>query len=263
MKKGIFTVVVLGIGIFVYFQFFGWSSAKFYQSKATEKIVDTRNEYAGSHYWEDDQTADNRIKLDLASLKNSTGLSPATNSYYWPRPIDGAYAVQTPRNPELVLINLQTQSIEKYAYPEVPAGAIDYQWVGSNLLVHYIHAGGRSDMQINRDTLRDDHFYFFDTDTKKFSPIAVDAETSKYTSHAYSVNFLRESNASKVFALVACSDTDALGECSGHGYSVSNGTSIKKVFDLPGSWTWGWKNGDFFVKKDTTVYRVDLTKIAW
>jgi hypothetical protein len=256
-------MIMLGVGIFAFFQFFGWSSAKFYQSKATEKITDTRSEYAGSKYWEDDQTADNRIQLDLTSLKNSTGLSPATNSYYWPRPSDGVYALQTARNPELVLINLQTKSIEKYAYPVVPAGAIDYQWIGNNLLVHYYSAGGRSDVQMSRDVPRDDHFYFFNTDTKKFSPITVDAETSKYTSHAYDVYFLKESDTSKAFALVTCSDTDALGECMGYGYSVSNGTTIKKVFDLPGSWTWGWKNGSFYVKKNTDVYRVDLTKIAW
>lgn len=205
----------------------------------------------------------NMVAFDLNLIPDFTPLFPS--KLYDSRPSDNKYGlIDFNSNKDLRLINIKDGIVESFAFPEVPAFTIDYTWIGNQMLIHYFSANGlTAGRGVNRDTPRQDHFYFFDPDIKKYIPIEVDQDTSKYTAHDYNVYFVKKDDKSKYFAVSVCSKRDSLGECRGYGFSVSNGKSIRKLFDLEGSFTWGWKNDNFFVRNDGKVYVVDLTKIPW
>jgi len=259
-RKTLFiSLITLGIILFVFFYLKNPNiSNKPYITLVSDRSIDN---YRGNAYYENGQTQANRIQIDLSKIKNAENAVSTINSYYWPRSLDGTYAVQSAQG-ELKLINLGTNTLETYKYPETPAYTVDYMWMGKNLIIHYYSANGITIPELNRDTPRNDHYYLFNTDTKKFTVVEVDEATSKYTAHGYNVYFSNKSDAENYFAINYCSKRDFLGECIKYGYSISNGSKIILLFELSNS-EWGWTNDNFFVKNNGNVYLIDLKKIDW
>jgi hypothetical protein len=258
----ILCVLAVAAGIFLYFNFsdFTREGRNAFTTIVTGSEAD---KYQGQRYYENENTQYNRITIDLGKIKGSEEASPSINSYYWTRPVDGKYAVQTAQG-SLRLVNLSTSALETYKYPDIPGFSVNYSWVGKELVLHYFSAAdGSSPERINAATPRIDHFYSFNPEQKKFSIINADMPTSEHTSRAYQTYFLKKSDSEKYFVVAYCTDTNVLGECSEYGISISNGAVIKKLLEAETDFTWGWDGKDFFAKTKGKAYVIDLTKIDW
>lgn len=261
MRKDNYLMSIIFVVIVIIIIFISWNNRNNIKNLPYLSIIDDNpvSDYQGVPYYHEIR---NLVAFDLSLIPGFNPLSTA--KLFDSRPTDNKYGLIDFNGNSLRLINIKDGLVESFAFPEVPVSAINYTWVGDQMLIHYFSASGLTAGQsVNRDTPRQDHFYFFDPDIKKYIPIEVDQETSKYTAHGYGVYFVKKDNKSKNFAVSVCSKKDWLGECREHSFSVSNGISIKKLFDLKSSFTWGWKNDNFFVRNSGKVYIIDLSKMSW
>ncbi|MDO8667889.1 MAG: hypothetical protein Q7K35_02190 [bacterium] len=291
MKKTLITVIILAIIIsLTILVVIGYvvSYKKFYSLDPNVKIITGPdiNNYKGVKYNESYHIEPGPVRVDLKEIKNidpseikklenlkltagpKNGVIDAVK-FLTPRPIDSAYILYSCTFTDLKFINLKTKELETYSYPVPPAYIVDCAWIGKDLLIHYFSNGTVPGSQI-KFTPRTDNYYFFSPETGIFTLLGVDRETSKYTAHtSNSVMFFKKTDAEKFFVVGYCTRSAFEMGCVKHGFSISNGTTIKKIFNNldfdPGAYSpayeWGWSGDNFFIKQTGKVYLVDINKL--
>lgn len=267
MKRNFISLAVLIIAVILIVWLYRVVHSPYLSPYVTVISDSSVGKYQGTPYFTDNNGP--MISLDLGKISGLTKAEADSRQVKFYSTGDGAYALLwgMPYGPDakVRVIDVKKQTVVRFQFPETPAYVVDYIWQGDNLLLHYYSAGGLvAGGGLYADTPRQDHYYYLNPATGQFSPISVDSATSQYTDKAYNVYFSKESDASRNFVVGYCEkkDWEGLG-CLAYGFSVSNGVSIKYLFDIKGEFTWGWNGSNFFVVDGTKVYLVDFSKISW
>lgn len=267
----IFIIVLIIVSIFVIGYFY--EDIIMMARPYVSVISDVENNYRGtsckvdhnSVNWQEQREKlreKDSIKVDLNNIAGVSLIDQKLQKKYYFSSYDKNYAVfyAGESGGGLKILNLKNKTLETFTFPEKPAWTVDYTWIGNKLLLYYF-SGENNNIK--------GHFYFFNPETKQFFPIKTDLGTFKYiVGRAESVTFFKKSDSDDNFAVAHCTGKFFPGDnaCDQIGFSVSNGISIKKMFEIHSQYNcdeWGWKSDDFFIKINNKTYIVDNSKINW